>query len=246
MLYFNDTASLFIYNSTRLDTGELTRTSVKLDPVKGAMVKGTDYDSLGQIVYCDFVRKTMILRQTERRPLEAFTVEDIWYDIPWTILEDRDTILGFDCLKAQGFFRGRAYTAWFARQIPVPAGPWKLKGLPGLIVKAEDTEGMFRFEATQVEYPLDSAMSLVPPKEAIHKSMFEYLYYLDNLFELIYYKMQSELKSRTNKVWMSDPVRDTSVDEERMKRLETYYEWEPKAIEREKQGKKTLKEPEPL
>ena len=56
----------------------------------------------------------------------------------WTLLPDTATILTYHCRKATGHFRGRSYTAWFTMEIPVSEGPWKLCGLPGLIIKAED------------------------------------------------------------------------------------------------------------
>ena len=40
------------------------------------------------------------------------------------------------------------WTAWFAAGIPIAEGPWKLKGLPGLILKAADDTGSYVFECT--------------------------------------------------------------------------------------------------
>lgn len=60
--------------------------------------------------------------------------------------EDTTTILNIVCQKATMEFRGREYTAWFTMDIPINDGPWKLYGLPGLILKAEDSEGILNIE----------------------------------------------------------------------------------------------------
>ena len=69
----------------------------------------------------------------------------------WTLLSDTATILTYHCRKATGHFRGRSYTAWFTMEIPVSEGPWKLCGLPGFIIKAEDARGHYSFECTGIE-----------------------------------------------------------------------------------------------
>jgi len=59
----------------------------------------------------------------------------------WTILSDSiKTIENYTCLMAKGHVRGRDYTVWFTPDIPVSAGPWKLWGLPGLIVSARSDD----------------------------------------------------------------------------------------------------------
>ena len=59
----------------------------------------------------------------------------------WTILSDSvKTIENYTCLMAKGFVRGRDYIVWFTPDIPVSAGPWKLWGLPGLIVSAQSDD----------------------------------------------------------------------------------------------------------
>lgn len=62
-------------------------------------------------------------------------------DVPtmnWEIEEDTvQTILGYECHKATTKFRGREWIVWYADAIPMSLGPWKLNGLPGLILQAE-------------------------------------------------------------------------------------------------------------
>ena len=59
----------------------------------------------------------------------------------WTIVSDSiKTIENYTCLMAKGHVCGRDYTVWFTPDIPVSAGPWKLWGLPGLIVSAQSDD----------------------------------------------------------------------------------------------------------
>lgn len=68
----------------------------------------------------------------------------------WHIMPDTQAILGYTCQKATAKYCGREYTAWFAQDIPYSSGPWKLIGLPGLILKAYDTKGEYSFTATSI------------------------------------------------------------------------------------------------
>lgn len=69
----------------------------------------------------------------------------------WTLSEDTATILSYACRKATCRFKGRDWTAWFTAEIPSGEGPWKLFGLPGLILKAEDSEGHYIFSCSGIE-----------------------------------------------------------------------------------------------
>lgn len=69
----------------------------------------------------------------------------------WTLTPDTLTLLGYRCTRATASFKGRQWSAWFAPDIAVSEGPWKLCGLPGLILRAEDAEGHYRFTANGME-----------------------------------------------------------------------------------------------
>lgn len=55
--------------------------------------------------------------------------------------------MGYKCRKARLKYGGREWTAWYPPDLPISSGSWKFHGLPGLILKADDTTGMHRFEA---------------------------------------------------------------------------------------------------
>lgn len=71
----------------------------------------------------------------------------------WKLSNESKLIGTFLCKKATAFFRGRNYTAWYTNKIPVPFGPWKLNGLPGLILEAYDTDKNVYWYFKNAEYP---------------------------------------------------------------------------------------------
>lgn len=83
--------------------------------------------------------------------------EDLGYyteslsEMKWSMVNDSvKTILGYECFMAESDYHGRHWKAWFTPEIPMSFGPWKLHGLPGLILKAE-ANGGFSFTATGIE-----------------------------------------------------------------------------------------------
>lgn len=69
----------------------------------------------------------------------------------WNIGSDTLSVNGYLCQQATCFFRGRYYTAWFAKDIPVSNGPWKFGGLPGLILKIYDNDHFYTWECIKIE-----------------------------------------------------------------------------------------------
>ena len=79
-------------------------------------------------------------------------------DIAWTLTDDTLTVGGYLCQQATATHRGVAWTVCYTEEIPSSAGPWRLRGLPGLIVKAESEAHTFcltelRKEASSITAP---------------------------------------------------------------------------------------------
>lgn len=81
----------------------------------------------------------------------TFKTEEPITPIAWKIIGDTCTLLGYRCTKAETSFKGRHWTVWFTEDIPLDFGPWKLMGLPGLILKAADSQRQYVFEAKGLE-----------------------------------------------------------------------------------------------
>ena len=72
-------------------------------------------------------------------------------DIIWDIKSDTLKVLNYVCQKAIGQFRGRSYVAWFTPDLNTSEGPWKFTGLPGLILKVEESRGHYSFSCVGIE-----------------------------------------------------------------------------------------------
>src|SRR5690606_19858901 len=97
-------------------------------------------------------------------------VKDNFLPINWNITQETKIIAGYKCIKATTNFRGRDWTAWFTPDIPVPVGPWKLRGLPGLIIEAVDSSNTYIYRAEKIGPLTDTTVfttdfaSLIPLK----------------------------------------------------------------------------------
>ena len=83
--------------------------------------------------------------------------------IDWEITEETQTLNNLICRQAIGKLYGKEWTVWYTEEIPSPAGPWKLRGLPGLIVKAEDAEGIHCFSMYETKNEIRNINSISNP-----------------------------------------------------------------------------------
>lgn len=88
---------------------------------------------------------------TKEHLFNNYLIESAIPVINWKITGDTATFKGMHCQKANTHFKGRNYTAWFCADLPLHTGPWKLNGLPGVIMEAYDEkkEVVFTFDGIE-------------------------------------------------------------------------------------------------
>ena len=116
----------------------------------GAIYNGLKVSKEGDQVVYHIAKKTMWSNILYG---EQIYVKELLPVIDWTIGKESKKIGAFNCVKASTTFRGRKYIAWFTPDIPVPFGPWKLQGLPGLILEAQDLNKNVFWYFKNLQYP---------------------------------------------------------------------------------------------
>nr|WP_319399694.1 GLPGLI family protein [uncultured Carboxylicivirga sp.] len=72
--------------------------------------------------------------------------------LKWQLTANTDTLLaGTKAQVATTQYAGRTFKAWYTTEVPVSDGPYIFGGLPGLILKLEDTQRQHCFELTSFE-----------------------------------------------------------------------------------------------
>ena len=114
-------------------------------------------------------------------PYWITTQDSINHLFDWQLVEGDSIVCGYPCHKAQTTFRGRTWTAWYTLDLVYNDGPWKLCGLPGLILHAQDSTRQFIFDCTSIEkgdghtfsFPASKRIRLVTPEKAEELLLFE-------------------------------------------------------------------------
>ena len=128
---------------------------IKRDSVMQRMRETRNFDrnamqnlrsSIDYIVEKDLIKNITYFKTRLGRDLYTYE-EDRKMD--WKILPETVKIGEYEAQKAETTFAGRKWYAWFTQDIPFQDGPYKFKGLPGLIVKLEDSNGDYSFDLQQ-------------------------------------------------------------------------------------------------
>lgn len=88
----------------------------------------------------------LIRKEREKNTITYFNniaLDEMYYQEPmdavkWQLVDSAVTFQGFECKMAKKRYNGRNYTALYTLLIPLPDGPLKFGGLPGLIIQLKD------------------------------------------------------------------------------------------------------------
>jgi len=128
---------------------ELFRRAIEKDGIYGDF----PHVRMSTYVYKNYPTGQMTI--TDRISSQGYRYADLLHAQMWTMGDSTREVLGYTCQQATTDFRGRRWTAWFATDIPVSDGPWKLGGLPGLILEAYDEGQQHVFTAVGLEWVKD-------------------------------------------------------------------------------------------
>ena len=147
---------------------QVGRTLTKSIPWSQSSLRQMTYEEVGKVYKEAFLHMQTVWigwpeGQTTTRELifpYNFEGNEPTPEMQWTLSDDTVTVSGYLCQKASTLFRGIEWHVWYTEEIPSSAGPWRLHGLPGLIVQAESEAHTFtltqvRQEASPITYQPD-------------------------------------------------------------------------------------------
>lgn len=113
---------------------------------------------------------------------EAVVVKEKIPVMKWMQQDSVKMVCGYRCRRATTSFRGRTYVAWYTPDLPFQEGPWKLCGLPGLILEAYDKDRHYFYSAAEIVLSPGYPVTFYNWYEKEHKPM-ERTEYLDRLYQ---------------------------------------------------------------
>jgi|GEM_PF-662740 GLPGLI family protein len=146
-----------VLNNSKIDS---LKKKIEEDNKNNKAHSGTNYNvhkAIDEILFTRLKNREIVhqkgIYDVNKGKNEGYILTEGIPALEWKIANEFKEISGFKAQKASCHFRGRDYTAWFTPEIPVPFGPWKLQGLPGLILSASDQQGDVVFYAKSVTIP---------------------------------------------------------------------------------------------
>jgi len=134
--------------------------------------------------------------------------------IEWIYKDETKKIGSFLAYKATTNFRGRNYNAWFTPEIPLPIGPWKFHGLPGIILEIQDEELGVQFLFSSIQIPFETKDEIKPPSDGDVITLREFITYRENFNNEFIRLVKAKLPRDVSITSMSINEKDRSIERE--------------------------------
>ena len=155
-------------------------------------LKPTEGDSIGQLVIKNNYNDSISLRvqNTSKKYIRILELNKLEIES----LDDYKIIENFNCQKAIIKNEYRTFEVWFTSEIDINDGPWKLNGVPGLILHAISVDKTHEFKVTSIKKtaPFDRDFFNYPFYEEIEKEDYVKDYIESNEKEFKYRKSKAE------------------------------------------------------
>jgi len=209
-LYFNSSKGLYVHNDCPAENSY----GNSGQPGKVAFIKG---DPEGMPVFMDLDEKELYYKTPYGSPKVSFILREDLPQIDWQIHPDTKMIGSFQCTKATGTFGGRVYDVWFTPEIPVSLGPYKLWGLPGLILEAKSRDNMVCYSFQSFRPETDKEVVLEKPQlgKEVSWEAFE-SFIINKLLEV------ESLSTPDVKITNNDPPPNYTIERSKFKILSEY------------------------
>lgn len=169
-LYFTPEKSLFVFDNWP------TETSYSSANGRPSRLTG---DKEGMPVFTDMLGNIQIYKSKYLASKDGpWIFTDPIPVINWSISKENKKIGPFNATHASGAFGGRTYDVWFTTDIPVPFGPYKLGGLPGMILSAASRDGVVSFEFAGYEPVSKDRQEITAPQDGIAMGAVEFKDYV--------------------------------------------------------------------
>lgn len=104
--------------------------------------------SLQQIIHQKNSTKNILYTSD---PTNGYYIIESSDPIEWKLENETKTIDKIKVSKAVTSFGGRKWVAWYNEDVPLSEGPYKFRGLPGIIVEMQDSEGLIVYKMVKSE-----------------------------------------------------------------------------------------------
>ena len=92
------------------------------------------------------VRRPNSFKNERYRDFFDYFVEETNDEMKWKLFPDTQLYNEYKLQKATTEFGGRKWIAWFSNEVNISEGPYKFRGLPGMIFLLEDSENNFVYK----------------------------------------------------------------------------------------------------